>query len=93
MTKTLIPALLLAAISSFPVAAAPGDTASTAKPAPVVGFYRGDLGHTGVSSETLAAPLSLLWRHTTQAAANNPASAITANGERVFRLRRRRVRG
>ncbi len=80
MTKTFIPALLLASISSAPLMAAPSATPVPAKPAPVVGFYRGDLGHTGVSPETLTTPLSLLWRHTTQAAPNNPASAVTANG-------------
>ena len=83
MTKPsipFVPALALAALSLTPVIAAPGDAPSAAKPAPMVGFYRGDLGHTGVSTETLAAPLSLLWRHTTQAAADNPASAVTANG-------------
>ena len=85
VTKTFIPALLLAAVGGCPLIAAHADTPTVPpKPAPVVGFYRGDLGHTGVSTETLAAPLSLLWRHTTQAALNNPASAITANGVLYF---------
>ncbi len=82
--KTLIPALLLAAAAGSPRIAARADTPTPAKPAPVVGFYRGDLGHTGVSAETLAAPFSLLWRHTTQAAVKNPASAVTANGVVYF---------
>lgn len=91
VTKTLPPALLLAFLYGFPSPAVYADAASTvsasavpASPAPVVGFYRGNLGHTGVSTETLATPLSLLWRHTTQTALNNPASPVTANGNVYF---------
>lgn len=84
MINSFVPALVLAAFSITPAVAASGDTPSAAKPAPIVGFYRGDLGHTGVSPETLTAPLSLLWRHTTQAAVNNPSSAVTANATVYF---------
>ena len=50
-----------------------------AAPAPV-GDYRADPGHTGVSKESLTAPLTLLWRHTASAAKNNPASAVYGKG-------------
>ena len=41
-----------------------------------VDYYRGNIGHTGVSDEKLTAPLSVLWRHTTAYAKNNPASPV-----------------
>ena len=49
-----------------------------------VDFYRGNIGHTGVYSERLTAPLSLLWRHTTSSARNNPASPVYTNGTTYF---------
>ena len=76
-------AFLLFPVSLAPIQAdapAPGSTA----PAAQVDFYRGDTGHTGVSAETLAAPLSLVWRHTTAAAPNNPASAVYGAGTVYF---------
>ncbi len=90
MTKTSFSlAVLLMGTSAAFLPASHADT--PAPPATVAGapkaqvdFYRGDLGHTGVSPETLAAPLSLLWRHTTLAAPNNPASAVYANGSVYF---------
>ena len=79
MTRTrLTLAVLLIGVASGITLAAQADTPA---PAPAqVDFYRGDTGHTGVFPESLAAPLSLLWRHTMLAAANNPASAVCANG-------------
>lgn len=53
--------------------------AAPAAPAPV-GDYRANPGHTGVSKESLTAPLTLLWRHTAAAAKNNPASAVYGKG-------------
>jgi outer membrane protein assembly factor BamB len=41
-----------------------------------VDYYRGNIGHTGVATESLVAPLSVLWRHTTSLAKNNPASPV-----------------
>jgi outer membrane protein assembly factor BamB len=78
VTKTrLTLALLLAGtvpvLASLPVCA---QTPSSTTPPTQVDFYRGNLGHTGVSTENLAAPVSLSWRHTTLAAPNNPASAV-----------------
>ena len=58
-------------------------TPTNAPPPTQVDFYRGNLGHTGVSPESLAAPLSLLWQHTTLASANNPASAVYS-GDAVY---------
>ena len=49
-----------------------------------VDYYRSNIGHTGVATEKLAAPLSLLWRHTTSAAQNDPASPVYANGTVYF---------
>lgn len=43
-----------------------------------VDYYRGNIGHTGVAEEKLAAPLSVVWRHTTAYAKNNPASPVYA---------------
>ncbi len=53
-------------------------------PAAPVGDYRANPGHTGVSKESLTAPLTLLWRHTASAAKNNPASAVYGNGVVYF---------
>ena len=85
MTKTCLAlaALLLGTASGLPLLAA--DTpAAAGTPAASVSFYRGDLGHTGVSPDSLAAPLSLQWRHTAVAAPNNPASAVCAGGSVYF---------
>ena len=83
MTKTLTLAmLLLGTASATTLADTPAPPA--AAPSAQVDFYRGDLGHTGISSENLATPLSLLWRHTAVAAANNPASAVYAGGSVYF---------
>ena len=49
-----------------------------------VDFYRGNVGHTGVYPEKLTTPLSLLWRHTTSSARNNPASPVYANSTAYF---------
>jgi len=67
----------------------PALTAPPAAPAaPVntahVDFYRGNIGHTGVADEKLSAPLSVLWRHTTSYAKNNPASPVYANSTVFF---------
>ena len=82
----LAPAMLLiGAITTTCVSVrADAPTSSSSGPAAQVDFYRGDTGHTGVSPESLASPLSLLWRHTTQAAPNNPASAVYAGGSVYF---------
>ena len=79
----IMPALLLGAMT-FGQFAAYADTPSSAKPPTTVGFYRGNTGHTGVSPEALTAPLSLLWRHTTQASKNNPASAVYSGSSVYF---------
>jgi outer membrane protein assembly factor BamB len=72
-------AALLLATSALPARAqAPGDVA--AAPPAHVDYYRGNIGHTGVATERLAAPLSLLWRHTSGAARGNPASPVFAGG-------------
>ena len=82
----LAPAVLLMgaalATTCAPVRADAPSSATTS--AAQVDFYRGDTGHTGVSPESLASPLSLLWRHTTLAAPNNPASALYAGGSVYF---------
>lgn len=80
----IMPALLLAALTIEQPLAVLADTPSSTKPPVIVGFYRGDTGHTGVSPEALSTPLSLLWRHTTQAAQNNPASAVYGNSQVYF---------
>ena len=77
MTIRTTIALLLAA----PLSAALAQTVPA--PAPVE-FYRSNIGHTGVSTENLAAPLSLLWRHTTSQAKNNPASAVYGDSTAYF---------
>jgi outer membrane protein assembly factor BamB len=79
-------AALLMGTAFLTVPSSYADTPATAAPTPSaqVDFYRGDLGHTGVSAEKLAAPLSLIWRHTTLAAPNNPASAVYAGGTVYF---------
>lgn len=85
MTKNCLAlaALLVGAAPGLPLIAA--DTpAATGTPAASVSFYRGGLGHTGVSADSLTAPLSLQWRHTTAAAPNNPASAVCAGGSVYF---------
>jgi len=78
-------ALLLLGTAAFADVppAAPDVTAPAAAPAaPVntahVDFYRGNIGHTGVADEKLSAPFSVLWRHTTAYAKNNPASPVYA---------------
>ena len=81
--KTM-PVLLLAAWTIGQPLMAVADTPSTGKPLTAVDFYRGNTGHTGVSTESLTAPLSLLWRHTTQASKNNPASAVYAGSSVYF---------
>lgn len=83
----LAPALLLMGAAIFTTCAsvrADAPVSGSAAPAAQVDFYRGDTGHTGVSTESLASPLSLLWRHTTLAAPNNPASALYADGSVYF---------
>lgn len=52
--------------------AALGTPAGTAH----VDYYRSNIGHTGVADEKLNAPFSVLWRHTTAYAKNNPASPV-----------------
>jgi len=66
--------------ATAPASPIPASSAPTAQ----VDFYRGDTGHTGVFAESLATPLSLLWRHTTLAASNNPASAVYSAGSVYF---------
>ena len=84
-THTLTPALLLAAFAIGQPSTALADTpAKTPKPATVVGFYRGNTSHTGVATEGVTAPLSLLWRHTTQTSKNNPASAVYSGSTVYF---------
>lgn len=58
--------------------ATPDPAATPASPvtAAHVDYYRGNIGHTGVADEKLSAPLSVLWRHTTAYAKNNPASPV-----------------
>ena len=84
MTKILTLALLLAATAPASLSAAPPAPPSSTTPPTQVDYYRGNLGHTGVSPESLAAPLSLLWQHTTLAAANNPASAVYSGAAVYF---------
>ncbi len=78
-------ALLLLGASAFAqvTPAAPDVAAPPAAPAtPVstahVDYYRNNIGHTGVADEKLNAPFSVLWRHTTSYAKNNPASPVYA---------------
>ncbi len=68
--------LLTASVSSVLAQTTPDANAPQAQ----VDFYRSNIGHTGVASEKLTPPLSLLWRHTTSAAKNNPASPVYAAG-------------
>lgn len=81
MTKTCWIQTLLSGIAvlAFPMTI-PAQTPSVAMPPTQVSYYRGSLGHTGVSSESLTGPLSLLWRHTTVAVTNDPASPVYAGG-------------
>ena len=79
---SLTPAALLIGAALFLPAAqaqtpAPASTAPASTPPVVVSYYRGDLGHTGVTGESLTAPLSLLWRHTA-------ASTVSALASPVF---------
>ncbi len=64
----------LAADTPPVVPAAPAGTVSKTH----VDYYRGNIGHTGVATEALTGPLSVLWRHTTALAKNNPASPVYA---------------
>ena len=84
MIKTFIaPALMLAALADGigqAGAQAPAATPSTT----MVSEYRGSTGHTGVAAEGLTTPLSLLWRHTSLAAVNNPVSAVYAGSTVYF---------
>ncbi len=84
MLRKIAPAVLLAMLAFGNADEAAAQAPVSAKTPATVGFYRGNTGHTGVSPETLSAPLSLLWRHTTLASPNNPASAVTANGSVYF---------
>jgi len=61
-----------------------GALAQTAPAPPSVEYYRSNIGHTGVSTDKLTAPLSLLWRHTTSQAKNNPASAVFGDSTVYF---------
>jgi len=74
---------LLFAASALPVWAQAPTDATAAAPAHV-DYYRSNIGHTGVAAENLAAPLSLLWRHTGRAAHGNPASPVFADGTVFF---------
>lgn len=71
------PLLLLVGLMSGVWAQAPSGPAAKSTP---VNYYRGNIGHTGVSSEKLTTPLTLSWRHTTVSAHNNAASPVSANG-------------
>lgn len=51
---------------------------------PQVSVYRNNPAHTGYTTEPMPTPVSLLWRHTTQAAKGNPASPVSANGVVFF---------
>ena len=62
----------------------PATAAETAKTPAPVGDYRANPGHTGVSAQSLTAPLTLLWRHTETAFKNNPASAVYGKGMVYF---------
>ena len=70
-------ALLLLGTTAFAqVMPAPTDATPASANAAQVDYYRGNVGHTGVADEKLTAPLSVLWRHTTAYAKNNPASPV-----------------
>lgn len=84
VTQGCFVALLLAAAPLPAPAQAPAGGATPAAPPAHVDYYRGDIGHTGASPEKLAAPLSLLWRHTGAAARGNPASPVFADGTVYF---------
>lgn len=72
-------ALLLLGVPAFAqVTPAAPDAAATPVSTAHVDYYRGNIGHTGVADEKLNAPLSVLWRHTTTYAKNNPASPVYA---------------
>ena len=74
--------LLSVSATAFAQSAAPPTavTASTAR----VDYYRSNIGHTGVAAEKLSAPLSVLWRHTTAYARNNPASPVYSGSTVYF---------
>ena len=76
--------LLLGAAASAQVT--PPATEAAAMPVSTahVDYYRDNIGHTGVSDEKLTAPLSVLWRHTTAYAKNNPASPVYGAGTVYF---------
>ena len=73
-------ALLLLGTAAFaqvtPAATDPSSMPVSPINAAHVDYYRGNTGHTGVADEKLSAPLSVLWRHTTAYAKNNPASPV-----------------
>lgn len=77
VTMTRLTFLLLAATLPGAVFAADLTTPPSKTTSPTqVGYYRENLGHTGVSAESLTAPLALRWRHTALAAPNNAASPV-----------------
>lgn len=75
-------ALLLLGTTAFAQVTPATPDAATTPVTPVstahVDYYRGNIGHTGVADEKLTTPLSVLWRHTTTYAKNNPASPVYA---------------
>lgn len=85
MTPRLFPA---AAACLLLGTAAPAALSQTAAPPPAAGpqvtVYRNNPEHTGYTAQTMPTPVSLVWQHTTEAAKNNPASPISANGVIYF---------
>ncbi len=81
--KSLAPAALLmgAALLLSPAQAQTPALAST--PPVTVSDYRGDAAHTGVAAESLATPLSLLWRHTASSTVSALASPVFS-GKTVY---------
>lgn len=62
---------------------APSALAQAAAPAaaaPPASVYRNNAAHSGYTPDPLPTPVSLLWRHTTQAAKGNPGSPVSAGG-------------
>ena len=78
---TVIKRFALALLLACPM---PGALAQTPTPPAPVEYYRSNIGHTGVAAEKLTPPLSLVWRHTTGQAKNNPASAVFADSTAFF---------
>ena len=84
MTPRLFPiaaaGLLLGAAATAALSQAADPAPAPAAAGPQISVYRNNAAHTGYTTELMPTPVSLLWRHTTQAAKGNPSSPVSADG-------------